>query len=174
MRNSPSGVRAENKYVEAPKIGVEFSFLLPDVEAKIAGKMRRNVLSSESSRWRESVFMDMRYGKPQFADVDSLFVDVLQVSAGLEYELPVETGLNWLSYYGSFGVGWRDEQLNRDTGGMREKSDSVGRVVLTGEAGLRFFAASMGARWNYRLQLGVFATAPLGTEDPWPKTPCSC
>lgn len=159
-----SGVRAENKYVEAPKIGVEFSFLLPYVETKFAAKMRRNLFSSEDSRWRESVFLDVRYGKPQFGDDDSLFVDVLQVGVGLEYELPVATGLNWLSYYGSFGAGWRNEQLNRDTVGFSEKSDSVDRAVLTGEAGLRFFAASMGADWNYRLQLGFFATVPLSDE----------
>jgi hypothetical protein len=36
---------------------------------------------------------------------------------------------------------------------------------LTADAGLRFFAASMGDSWNYRLQLGVSAIAPLGSED---------
>jgi hypothetical protein len=158
------GVRAKNDYVEAAKIGLEFSFLLPDVETKVAGKTRRNVFSSEDSRWRESVFLEIRYGKPQFADDDSLFVDVLQVSAGLEYELPVATDVNWLSYYGSFAAGWRNEQLNRETDGMSEKSESIGRVVLTAEAGLRFFAASMGTHWNYRLQLGAFSTVPLGDE----------
>jgi hypothetical protein len=160
-----SGVRAENKYVEAPRIGVDFGFVLPDVEIKLAGKMRSNILVTETSRWRESAFLDVRYGQPQFQNDDSLFVDVLQVSAGLEYELPVATGINWLSYYVSLGAGWRDEQLNRETDGMSERSDRVGRAVVTGDIGIRFFAASMGASWNYRLQLGVSAIAPLGTED---------
>ena len=160
-----SGVRAENKYVEAPKIGIDFGFVLPNVEIKLAGKMRSNIVVTETSRWRESAFLDMRYGQPQFENDDSLFVDVLQISAGLEYELPVATGVNWLSYYVSLGAGWRNEQLNRETNGMHEKSDNVGRAVLTGDAGLRFFAASMGDSWNYRLQLGVSAIAPLGAED---------
>jgi hypothetical protein len=160
-----SGVRAENKYVEAPKIGVDFGFVLPDVEIKLAGKMRSDLLNSENSRWRESAFLDIRYGKPQFENDDSLYVDVLQIGAGLEYELPVATSVNWLSYYVSLGAGWRDEQLNRETDGMSEKSDNVGRAVLIGDAGLRFYAASMGDSWNYRLQLGVSATAPLGNKD---------
>jgi hypothetical protein len=109
--------------------------------------------------------VDVRYGKPQFEEDDSLYVDVLQIGAGLEYELPVAPGVNWLSYYVSLGAGWRDEQLNRETDGMSEKSDSVGRAVVTGDAGLRFFAASMGDNWSYRLQLGVSATVPLATED---------
>jgi hypothetical protein len=160
-----SGVRAENKYVEAPKIGVDFGFVLPDVEIKLAGKMRSNILVTETSRWRESAFLDVRYGQPQFENDDSLFVEVFQIGAGLEYELPVAPGVNWLSYYVSLGAGWRDEQLNRETGGMSEKSDSVGRAVVTGDVGLRFFAASMGNSWNYRLQLGVSATAPLANKD---------
>jgi hypothetical protein len=160
-----SGVRAENKYVEAPKIGLDFGFVLPDVEIKLAGKMRSNLLINENSRWRESTFVDVRYGKPQFKEDDSLYVDVLQIGAGLEYELPVAPGVNWLSYYVSLGAGWREEQLNRETDGMSEKSDSVGRAVVTGDIGLRFFAASMGDSWNYRLQLGISATAPLASKD---------
>ena len=160
-----SGVRAENKYVQAPRIGVDFGFLLPDVEIKLVGKMRSKRLVNENSRWRESAFLDVRYGKPQFENDDSLFVDVFQIGAGLEFELPVAPGVNWLSYYVSLGAGWRDEQLNRETDSMSEKSDSVGRVVVTGDVGLRFFAASMGDSWNYRLQFGVSAAAPLASKD---------
>jgi hypothetical protein len=160
-----SGVRAENKCVEAPRIGIDFGFVLPDVEIKLAAKMRSNFLINENSRWRESAFVDVRYGKPQFEDDDALYVDVLQIGAGLEYELPVATGVNWLSYYVSLGAGWRDEQLNRETDGVSEKSDSVGRAVVTADVGLRFFAAAMGDSWNYRLQLGVSATAPLASKD---------
>jgi hypothetical protein len=160
-----SGVRAENKYVEAPRIGLDFAFVLPDVELKLVGKMLSNLLINKNSRWRESAFLDVRYGQPQFENDDSLFVDVFQIGAGLEYELPVAPGVNWLSYYVSLGAGWRDEQLIRETAGMSEKSDSVGRAVVTGDLGLRFFAASMGDSWNYRLQLGVSAMAPLASKD---------
>jgi hypothetical protein len=160
-----SGVRDNNKYIEAPRIGVDFGFVLPDVEIKLAAKIRSNLLINENSRWRESAFVDVRYGKPQFEDDDSLYVDVLQIGAGLEYELPVATGVNWLSYYVSLGAGWRNEQLNREADGVSEKSDSIGRAVVTGDAGLRFFAAAMGDSWNYRLQLGVSATVPLASKE---------
>ena len=60
--------------------------------------------------------------------------------------------------------GRRNEQLNRDGMGTSEKSQSVGKVVVTGAAGVRFFAATMGESWNYRLQLGLVATVPLSKE----------
>jgi len=156
-----SGVRSANKYVESPAVGIEFGFLLPDVEVKLAGKKRTSLLVSDETVWRESLFVDLRYGKPQYDNDDTLFVDTYQVSAGLEWERPVANDVNWLSYYGSLGAGWRQEQLNRDNAGAVEKSSNVGRAVVTGGTGLRFFAATMGDRWSYRLQFGIVATVPL-------------
>ncbi len=160
-----SGVRDANQYVSAPEFGIEFGFLLPDVELKLAGKKRFSLLTDANSIWRESAFVDFRYGKPQYEDDDSLFVDAFQVSAGMEWERPVAVGVNWLSYYGALGAGWRNEQLIRDGVGTSEKSQSVGKAVATGAAGVRFFAAAMGESWNYRLQLGLVATLPLGDQS---------
>jgi hypothetical protein len=160
-----SGVRSANRYVDAPKIGIEFGFRLPEVLVKLAGKRPTTFLLRANSQWRESTFVDLEYGKPQYESDDSLFVDVLQVSAGLEFERPVATGVNWLSYYVSMGAGWRNEQLNRQKSGISEHSSSVGRAVLTGGTGLRFSAVTLGQRGIYRLQLGIAGVLPFGDEN---------
>lgn len=157
-----SGVRSANKYVAAPKIGIDFGFVLPQVEVNLTGKIRSGFLSGEKSLWREGTYVNFRYGQPQYENDDSLFIDVVQVDAGLEFERPVSPATNWLSYYASLGAGWRNEQLNLNAAGANAKSQGVGRAVATGGAGLRFFAATMGERWCYRLQLGIVATVPLG------------
>jgi len=159
-----SGVRAGNSYIDAPEYGIEFGFLVPDVELQLAGKKRTSFLVNESSMWRESVLIDVRYGKPQYENDDSLYIESFQVSAGLEWERPVAAGNNWLSYYGSLGGGWRSEQLHRDSASISESSSTEGKGVLTGAAGIRFFATTMGAKWNYRLQLGLSAVVPLSDE----------
>jgi hypothetical protein len=159
-----SGVRTVNSYIDAPEYGVEFGFLVPDVELQLAGKKRTSLLVKESSIWRESALVDVRYGKPQYENDDSLYVESFQLSAGLEWERPVSVGNNWLSYYGALGGGWRSEQLYRDNLSVSEKSSTEGKVVLTGAAGIRFFATTMGANWNYRLQLGLSAVVPISDE----------
>jgi hypothetical protein len=160
-----SGVRRGNKYVEAPRLGIEFGFLLPDVEAKLATKLPSNILIREDSLWRESVFLDFRYGQPQFENDDSAYIDVLHLAAGLEFERPVAVSVNWLRYYAAAAAGWRDEQLYRESVGGSDASQSVGRAVLTADTGVRFFAAALGDSWNFRLQLGVALTVPLASKN---------
>jgi hypothetical protein len=160
-----SGARAENLYLDSPEYGIEFGFLVPDVEFQLAGKKRTSLLVNESSTWCESALIDVRYGKPQYENDDSLYIETLQLSAGLEWERPLITGQNWLSFYGSLGGGWRSEQLYRDDLSISEKSSTEGKAVLTGAAGIRFFATTMGAKWSYRLQLGLSAVVPISDES---------
>ena len=156
-----SGYRAANTHVDIPRAGLEFNFLVPDVQVQLVGKLRTNFFAGEGSAWRESALLDIRYGEPQYKEDDSLFIRSQQLTAGMEWERPLTDGMNWLSFYGSAGVGWRNEELHRSTPTVNEKADAVGSAVVTAAAGLRFFAATLGQRWNYRIQIGLSAWAPL-------------
>ena len=156
-----SGFRSANRHVEIPRVGLELNFLVPDVHVQLVGKLRTNLFTGEGSAWRESALLDIRYGEPQYKKDDSLFIRSQQITAGLEWERPLTEGVNWLSFYGSAGAGWRNEELHRSSSTVNENADAVGSAVVTAAAGLRFFAATLGQRWNYRIQLGLSAWAPL-------------
>jgi len=156
-----SGFRSTNTHVDIPRLGLEFNFLVPDVHVQLVGKLRTNLFTGEGSAWRESALLDIRYGEPQYKKDDSLFIRSEQFTAGMEWERSLTEGVNWLSFYGSAGVGWRNEELHRSSSTVDEKADAVGSAVVTVAAGLRFFAATLGQRWNYRIQLGLSAWAPL-------------
>jgi len=156
-----SGFRSTNTRVDIPRLGFEFNFLVPDVHVQLVGKLRTNWFTRKDSKWRESTLLDIRYGEPQYKSDDSLFIRSQQVTAGMEWERPLTTGASWLSFYGSVGAGWRGEQLHRSTSTINEQTGTVGSAVVTAATGLRFFAAMLGQRWNYRIQLGLNAWVPL-------------
>jgi hypothetical protein len=156
-----SGFRSTNTHVDIPRVGLELNFLVPDVHVQLVGRLRTSWFTRKDSMWRESTLLDIRYGEPQYKSDDSLFIRSQQVTAGMEWERPLTKGTNWLSFYGSIGAGWRGEQLHRSTTMADEQSETVGSAVVTAATGLRFFAAMLGQRWNYRIQLGLSAWAPL-------------
>lgn len=160
-----SGFRSSESHIDIPRIGLEFSFLVPDVHVQLVGKIRTNWFTGDNSVWQESTLLDIRYGEPQYKSDDSLFIRSQQITAGMEWERPLTAGMNWLSFYGSVGAGWRDEQLHRSTATVNEQSESVGSAVVTAAAGLRFFAATLGQRWNYRIQLGLNGWVPLDSVN---------
>jgi len=167
-----SGVRSRRDVYELPKSGIEFGFLVPDVEMRLAARYSATVFANAHSNWREYLVADLSFGEPQYQSDDTLFVDVQQIALGMEWERPVVSGNNWLGFYAGLGVGWRGEQLLRESANQHEKSSRVETVVVTVATGIRIFAARMGARWNYRLQLGLRATVPaakssvqIGTEQ---------
>jgi hypothetical protein len=156
-----SGFRKTNKHFDDPQASVEFNFLLPDVQVQLLGKYRSNLLASKNSTWRESILLDLRYGKPQYGNNEQLFIDTQQLGVGMEWERDLSSSVRWVSFYGAFGAGWRKEQLGFEDETVSAQSESASDAVLTAGAGIRFNAASLGQRWNYRLQLGVSAWAPL-------------
>jgi hypothetical protein len=156
-----SGFRSANRYVDIPQLGLELNFLVPDVHVQLVGRLRTNWFNGEDSVWQESTLLDLRYGEPQYKSDDSLFIKSQQITAGMEWERPLTENASWLSFYSSVGAGWRSEQLLRSTTMTSEKTKTVGSAVLTAAAGLRFLAATLGQRWNYRIQLGLSAWAPL-------------
>ena len=149
------------------RLGLETGVLLPDVLLRIAGKYHTRILSSESSRWRESVIVGVNYGEPQFGDENSIFVRTRQIDLGLEFERPWIEDREWLNIYAATGAGWRDERLIGVNGLQGETSQSVGRAALTMSVGMRFNSAGAGAgqRWQLRTQLGAMGILPLDDAE---------
>lgn len=81
-----SGFRKTNKEFDDPRASVEFGFLLPDVQVQLVGKHRSNLLANESSTWRESILLDLRYGKPQYGNNEVVFIVTQQLGVELEWE----------------------------------------------------------------------------------------
>jgi hypothetical protein len=101
------------------------------------------------------------YGEPQYEDNASIFVHSNQFDVGLDYERTLSAQSGWLSAYGNASAGWRNEQLVGANMFAGETSGSVGRAVLSVGTGLRVDAASMGERWNFRIQLGLIGRLPI-------------
>lgn len=160
-----SGFRASNKAFAEPRASIEFNFLVPDFQLQLLGKHRTDLFTDRNSRWRESVFVDVRYGRPQFGDDETQYLDSKQLGAGMEWERNWSDAIRWVAYYAAIGIGYRSEQLISDDEFIGAKSDVAKRAVVTAGTGLRFNATSLGARWNYRLQLGLTAWAPLSDAD---------
>jgi len=162
IRLVSSGFRKSGVVFAEPRASIEFGFLLPDVQVQAVGKYRSHYLSREDSAWSESLLLDLRYGEPQYGNDESYFVKTRQLGAGVEWERNLNEDVAWLSYYGSAGGGWRTEQLDYSDELGHARSDTAGRAVVTAGTGLRVNVARLSQRWNYRLQLGLTAWAPLG------------
>ncbi len=161
LRLISSGYRAGSVPAPRPRYSIEVSLLMPDVQARVVGKRHSKLLVAEHSRWRESVLLDIRYGEPQFEDDPGRFVHTGQLGLGLEWERPLGDRGQWMTYYGSAGAAWRNERLVDEDPGSAAESETIGRGVLTLDSGLRFQAARLSKRWNFRIQLGLAAWIPL-------------
>jgi hypothetical protein len=165
LRLVSSGENRSSSTGRQPRFGIETGILLPDVHLHLAGRTRTSVMTADSSAWRESAFVSIDYGEPQHADSNSVFIRSVQLGIGLEWQRILAARGSWLSAYGSVGAGWRDERLIGDGALAGEKSSSVGRAVLLLGAGFRVDASKLGARWNYRIQLGVSGWLPSNDAE---------
>ncbi len=156
-----SGFRGEDLGFADPRGSVEVGLLFPDVQVQLVGKLRSNIFITGASAWRQSLFVDMRYGEPQFGSEESQYLHSQQIGVGVEWERTLSQHTQWASFYGSFGAGWREEQLIEEGGFANSISDTVGRTVITAGTGLRLNTASLGRNWNYRLELGLTGWLPL-------------
>ena len=159
------GVRAGRATPDDRQNTIDFAVLVPDVEVRLAGKRRSNFFPGFSANWREAVYLEMRYGEPQYKSDNTAYVESLQFGAGLEWESPAAPAAGWLRYYASAGVGWRSEQLKRVGNDTVASSDSVHRGAFLAGAGLRILATSLGSRAGYRLQMGINTVIPFGDAD---------
>ena len=144
-----------------PRMSFEFGIVLPDIQVQLAGKFRSRLFTSGDTGWRESVVLETKLGEPQYGSNNSVFVRSRQLTVGLEWERQLSNDAPWISAYGALGGGWRSEQLIGDNALAGQKSETTHRGVLNGATGLRFNAAKLGRDWQYRLQLGIAAWAPL-------------
>jgi hypothetical protein len=160
-----SGFRTSNDNFAEPRGSIELGFLVPDVHVQLLGKLRSHWFTNADSVWHESVFLEVRYGEPQYGSDESLYVESLQVGAGLEWERYWNPSTRWISFYSAVGLGWRNEQLDLEDRTSSEQSEKVGSGVVTAATGLRFDMAILGRGWNYRFQLGLTAWAPLEGAD---------
>ena len=147
------------------RFSVEFGFIVPDVMVQLAAKYRTRLLTREASEWREALVVDLRLGEPQFGDNPEIYVSSQQLSLGFEWEKTLAASSDWISVYGTAGLGWRTESLIGDGTLNGMTSEKVGKTTVVASIGLRFFAATLGENWRYRLQLGLAATAPLGSSN---------
>jgi hypothetical protein len=149
----------------SPRFNVEFGIILPDVQVQLAAKLRSSLIPGPNSKWRESVFLDWRFGEPQYEDNANIYVQSRQLSLGMEWERPLADALQWISAYGSIAVGWRTERLLGDLQLAGEQSESVGKATALLNTGLRFAAANLGAGWRYRVQIGVTGWIPSSGSE---------
>jgi hypothetical protein len=148
-----------------PRFNIEFAFIVPDVQVQLAAKLRSSLFPGPGSKWRESIFVDGRFGEPQYEDNNSVYIQSRQLSIGMEWERPLPGATKWISAYGSLGIGWRTEKLLGDLELTGEQSESVGTATALFGTGLRFEAANLGAGWRYRLQLGLTSWIPSGESE---------
>ena len=151
--------------LNSPRLSMQMGFSIPDVLFELSGKHRSALLTPSNAAWQESVFVDVRFGEPQYRDNSSIFTRTEQLAAGLEWERPLGVKLPWISLYSALGLGWRMEELTGDGAFRDEPSEPVGRGVMTLAAGLRFNAANLGRRWRYRVQIGATGVLPFRASD---------
>jgi hypothetical protein len=156
-----SGYRGEDIGFAEPRGSVAVGLLFPDVEVQLVGKLRSNIFIKDDSAWNQSLFVDLRYGEPQYGSDESQYLHTQQIGVGVEWERRLSQKTQWVSFYGSLGAGWREEQLEEENGFGNSTSDNIGRTVIIAGAGLRLNTASLGRSWSYRLDLGLTAWVPL-------------
>jgi hypothetical protein len=146
--------------------GLQLGLSMPDVYASLQGRwMNCNILAC-TPNWRRTGLLELRYGQPQFGNDTSRFVETWQVSAGVEFERAPVRSLDWMTAYGSLAVGWRSEGLageGDEIGGL--SSESVDRVGLAGNAGLRFGTNAGNDSWSLMLDIGLSAWLPSSDGD---------
>ena len=147
------------------RTGLEFDFLLPDVMVGLAARFQRRVFTSVDSSWHESLVIDAGFGTPQYGSDTSVFTESRQLTLGMEWERPLSASADWISLFAKLGGGYRTEKLVGEDIFSGQSSSTVGRAVVKVGMGLRFNAAALSNSWNYRLQLGVGAWAPVKDAD---------
>ncbi len=146
-------------------VAVETGFLMPDIHVQLAARYRSALLANPGSAWRESVFVSAAFGEPQYGNDSAVYRRSTQLGAGLDWELPLSAGSDWLAGYIAIGAGWRREQLLGAGPLAGLESATVSRPVLLGGAGLRFNTGSLGRFGRYRMQLGLTSWLPVGDEQ---------
>ncbi len=161
IRLMSTGVRTARSDGDAARWGLEAGFLLPDVELRLTGRYRTQILTNSASKWKESIVIGVSYGEPQQKNNADVFVRSQQFDVGVGLERPLSEQHNWISLYANLGAGWRTEKLIGVDDLEGESSESDSGVVLLASTGLRFDAARLGQYWNFRITLGLSGRLPI-------------
>ena len=143
-----------------PRFALDFGVSMPDVLIRVAGRCATCFPEPAGSRWQRSLALVATYGEPQVKRNNRLYVRSSQLDVGLDFEKPWDDGSEWLSIYALATAGWREQSLVASSELQDERSDSVGRAVLTAGGGVRISAAGPAKGWRLQIQAGLFATLP--------------
>ena len=146
-----------------PRLAVDFGVSMPDVTMRVAGKYA--VPGLWGPGWQESIVLAGTYGEPQYKNDNRLYVRNRQLEAGLEFERPWAADSDWLSIFAVTTAGWREQALIVEDQSGEQRTDGVGRAVLTLGGGIRAEAAGPGRGWRLRIQAGLFATFPAASAS---------
>jgi hypothetical protein len=146
-----------------PRIAVDFGVSMPDVTVRIAGKYA--IPGLWGPEWQESIVLAGVYGEPQYKSNNRLYVRNRQIEAGLEFERPWVADSDWLDVFAVASAGWREQALILENEAGDQRTDDVGRAVITVGGGVRVNAAGSAHGWQLRIQAGLFATLPFASAD---------
>lgn len=142
------------------RIAVDVGISMPDVTMRVAGTYALSLPGPEGAEWQKSIMLAAVYGEPQYKSNNRLYVRTGQFEAGLEFERPWVADRDWLSVFGIASAGWREQALILVNELREQRTDDVGRAIVTVGGGVRVNAAGPGRGWQLRIQAGLFATLP--------------
>jgi len=154
---------AETRRGGAPQtsdVDVQLGLHVPQMLFQLAGRRDRRFVTHADSAWRESVYLDLRGGQPQYGRDVTRFVETGQLTGGIEFSRALPGAPNWLRLFTHVGVGWRRERLvgQGDLDGVR--SGWIGRGVLEAGVGFDIDSTAIGEHWRHRLRIGIAGWAP--------------
>lgn len=142
-------------------VDLQLGLHIPQMLFQVAGRRHARFLTHDDSSWRESLYLELRGGQPQYRRDVTRFVETAQVTGGVEFSRALPGTPDWLRLFVNLGVGWRQERLigRGDLDGAR--SDWFGRGAIEAGGGLEIDSASLGDKWRHRLRFGISGWAPL-------------
>jgi hypothetical protein len=142
------------------RFALDSSVVLPDVEFRIAARLRLRALSAKDSLWRTSLLLGASYGEPQYGDNAEIYRRARQVDAGIDFERPLALQGGGIAVYAGAAAGWRGEQLLGDGSLEGNDSVSVDSAVIALGTGLRITVD--GSRsWLLRANIGLVGRLSL-------------
>ena len=148
----------------APGLALELGFLLPDVQFVVAGRWQPSWLNRGGGSPQTSLATRLSYGKPQFGDENTLYVETQEINVGIDWEVPLSMSRLQSGLYASAGIGVRSEQAFGEGDRLGQAAGSASGALLQLGTGIRMTLAETARQWRLRLQLGVNVSAPFEAE----------
>ena len=155
--NIATGQRGEAAYT------IDYITQFPEIIMKLRGRRHTQMFVDGGADLNESLFVDVRYGEPQYRSRTDLYNETLQLTAGIDVERRTRFWGGALRAYGAIGIGWRREQIEplRSTVNATESSS---RGVASFATGVRVFAASAPNQGDFTLDVGLEWVLPFSSD----------